>query len=162
MVFVPGLSRLVEEIHKYGSLAFVELTHPGLFGKELPVIAPSVVDIRPDSTKPHSLTSEEIEEVALKFAKAALIAKSAGFDGVEIEAAHGLLVNQFLSPIANKRTDEYGGALENRTRFAKLLIDKIKEFCGQDYPVTARVGVVDYVDGGIKPESQLMHFELTK
>ena len=150
--FVPGLSRLVEEIHKYGSLAFVELTHPGLFGKELPAIAPSEVDLRLDGIKPHPMSREEIEKVALKFAKAAFIAKKAGFDGVEIEAAHGLLVNQFLSPVSNKRTDEYGGTLENRTRFAKLLIDKIKEFCGRDYPVMARVGVVDYVNGGIKPE----------
>ena len=150
--FVPSLSYLVEEIHKYGALAFVELTHQGLFASHLPVVAPSDVPLRPDKVRPHVLSKKEIEEVAGKFAKAAVIAKKAGFDGVEIEAAHGLLIDQFLSPIANKRTDEYGGSIENRTRFAKLIIDKIKMFCGQDYTVTARVGVVDYVDGGIDPE----------
>ncbi len=150
--FVPGLSHLVEEIHKYGALAFVELTHQGLFASHLPAIAPSDVPLRPDGKHPHVLNKEEIEEVADKFARAALIAKKAGFDGVEIEAAHGLLVNEFLSPVANKRTDEYGGSVENRTRFAKLIIDKIKALCGSNYTVTARLGVIDYVDGGVTPE----------
>ncbi|WP_456398900.1 oxidoreductase [Mesoaciditoga sp.] len=150
--FVPGLSHLVEEIHKYGALAFVELTHQGLFASHLPAIAPSDVPLRLDGKHPHVLNKEEIEKVADKFAQAALIAKKAGFDGVEIEAAHGLLVNEFLSPVANKRTDEYGGSVENRTRFAKLIIDKIKALCGSNYTVTARLGVIDYVDGGITPE----------
>ena len=150
--FVPGLSHLTEEIHKYGALAFVELTHQGLFASHLPAIAPSDVPLRPDGKHPHVLNKEEIEKVADKFAQAALIAKKAGFDGVEIEAAHGLLVNEFLSPVANKRTDEYGGSVENRTRFAKLIIDKIKAICGSNYTVTARLGVIDYVDGGIAPE----------
>ncbi len=150
--FVPGLSYLVEEIHKYGALAFVELTHQGLFASHLPVLAPSNVSLRPDGACPHVLNHQEVEEVADKFAKAALIAKKAGFDGVEIEAAHGLLVNEFLSPIANKRTDDYGGNVENRTRFAKLIIDKIKKTCGGNYTVTARLGVIDYIDGGVTPE----------
>ena len=150
--FVPGLSHLVEGIHKYGALAFVELTHQGLFASHLPAIAPSDVPLRLDGKHPHVLNKEEIEKVADKFAQAALIAKKAGFDGVEIEAAHGLLVNEFLSPVANKRTDEYGGSVENRTRFAKLIIDKIKTLCGSNYTVTARLGVIDYVDGGITPE----------
>lgn len=151
-IFVPGLSYLTEEIHKYGALAFAELTHQGLFARYLPVIAPSDVPLREDKVHPHVLSREEIEAVADKFAYAALIAKKAGFDGVEVEAAHGLLVNQFLSPVANKRTDEYGGSIENRTKFAKLIIDKIKAVCGYDYTVTARLGVIDYVDGGITPE----------
>jgi 2,4-dienoyl-CoA reductase-like NADH-dependent reductase (Old Yellow Enzyme family)/thioredoxin reductase len=158
--FVPGLSHVVEEIHKYGALAFVELTHQGLFASHLPAIAPSDVPLRPDKAHPHVLSKKEIEEVAEKFAQAALIAKKAGFDGVEIEAAHGLLVNEFLSPIANKRTDEYGGNVENRTRFAKLIIDRIKALCGENYTVTARLGVIDYVEGGITPEKDGL--EITK
>ncbi len=151
--YIPGLSRLTEEIHKYGAFAFVELTHPGLMGSHPPIIAPSDVKLRPDGLHPHVMTIDEIEEVAMKFAKAALIAKRAGFDGVEIESAHGLLVDQFLSPLANKRTDEYGGSTENRTKFAKLIIDKIRSLCG-NYPVSARLGVIDYVDGGIRPEKE--------
>ncbi len=150
--FVPALSRLVEEIHKYGALAFVELTHQGLFASNLPAIAPSDVNLRPDGVSPHVLDIDGIEEVASKFAKAALMAKRAGFDGVEVEAAHGLLVNQFLSPVTNKRKDIYGGNVENRSRFAKLVIDRIKETCGTNFTVTARLGVIDYVEGGIRPE----------
>lgn len=149
--FVPALSRLVEEIHKYGALAFVELTHQGLFATHLPAIAPSDVALRPDGVRPHVLSIEEIEEVASKFAKAASVARRAGFDGVEVEAAHGLLVDEFLSPLANKRTDEYGGSVENRARFAKLVIDDIKQACGSNFTVTARLGVIDYVEGGIEP-----------
>ncbi len=150
--FIPALSKLVEEIHKYGALAFVELTHQGLFASNLPVIAPSDVNLRPDGIKPHVLSADEIEEVSSKFARSAVIAQRAGFDGVEVEAAHGLLVDQFLSPISNKRTDIYGGSVENRTRFAKLIIEKIKKLCGATFTVTARLGIIDYVEGGIRPE----------
>ncbi len=152
--FIPGLSLLAYEIHKYDSLAFMELTHPGLFselkhsGGKTPV-APSDVDLRKDHLHPHVLTEDEIREIIEIFAQAALRAKRAQFDGVEIEAAHALLVNQFLSPIANKRTDKFGGSLENRVRFASMLIDRIKEVCGRNFTVTARLGVIDFVDGGI-------------
>jgi 2,4-dienoyl-CoA reductase-like NADH-dependent reductase (Old Yellow Enzyme family)/thioredoxin reductase len=152
--FIPGLSLLAYEIHKYDSLAFMELTHPGLFselkhsGGKTPV-APSDVDLRKDHLHPHVLTEDEIREIIEIFAQAALRAKRAQFDGVEIEAAHALLVNQFLSPIANKRTDKFGGSLENRVRFASMLIERIKEVCGRNFTVTARLGVIDFVDGGI-------------
>lgn len=152
--FIPGLSLLAYEIHKYDSLAFMELTHPGLFselkhsGGKTPV-APSDVDLRKDHLHPHVLTEDEIREIIEIFAQAALRAKKAQFDGVEIEAAHALLVNQFLSPIANKRTDKFGGSLENRVRFVSMLIDRIKEVCGRNFTVTARLGVIDFVDGGI-------------
>ncbi len=152
--FIPGLSLLAYEIHKYNSLAFLELTHPGLFsepkysGNTIPV-APSDVDLRKDHLRPHILTKDEIYRIVDVFAQAALRAKKAHFDGVEIEAAHGLLVNQFLSPITNKRTDEFGGSLENRVRFAFLIIKRIKEVCGSDFTVMARLGVTDFVDGGV-------------
>ncbi|MGC8627849.1 MAG: FAD-dependent oxidoreductase [Acidimicrobiales bacterium] len=153
MCFVPGLSRLTEAAHAYGALVFVELSHPGLMGSHQPVIAPSDTSLRPDGARPHVLSPGEIEDVAMKFARAALVAQRAGFDGVEIEAAHGLLVNQFLSPLTNKRTDSYGGSTENRGRFAKLVIDAIRELCGDGYTVTARLGVIDYAEGGVRPES---------
>jgi 2,4-dienoyl-CoA reductase-like NADH-dependent reductase (Old Yellow Enzyme family)/thioredoxin reductase len=153
--FVPGLSYMVEEIHKYGSAVFAELTHPGAMGSpKFKIFAPSNVPIRPDKLPLNPLSKEEIDEIVMKFARSALIAKKAGFDGVEIEAAHALLVNQFISPIANKREDEFGGSVENRTRFAKLIIDKIKELCGKDFTVTARLGVIDYIEGGITPEKE--------
>jgi len=149
--FVPGLSRLTDRAHGYGALVFVELTHQGLLASHQPAIAPSDVALRPDGAHPQVMSLSTIDDVAMKFARAALVAQRAGFDGVEIEAAHGLLVNQFLSPLTNKRTDAYGGSLENRCRFAKTVIDAIKQLCGADYTVTARLGVIDYLDGGMQP-----------
>ncbi len=151
--FVPALSLLVEEIHKYGSLAVAELTHQGLYASNLPAIAPSDVGLRPDGKHPHVLTPAEIVDVVSKFVRAAYLAKTAGFDGVEIEAAHGLLVNQFLSPIANKREDEFGGSVENRSRIARMIIDGIRKECGALFTVTARLGVIDYHLGGVTPEN---------
>jgi 2,4-dienoyl-CoA reductase-like NADH-dependent reductase (Old Yellow Enzyme family)/thioredoxin reductase len=155
--FIAGLSRVAYEIHKHGSLAFMELTHPGLFSNlkisdNITPVAPSVVKLRPDGVLPHELTYEEIEAIADIFAQAALRAKKAHFDGVETEAAHGLLIDQFLSPLTNKRTDEFGGSVENRVRFSKMIIDKIKQLCGANFTVTARIGVVDFVEGGITIE----------
>jgi len=152
--FIAGLSRVAYEIHKHGSLAFMELTHPGLFSslklsQNKTPVAPSAVKLRPDGVLPHELTVDEIEAIADSFARAALRAKQAHFDGVETEAAHGLLIDQFLSPLTNKRTDEFGGSLENRVRFSRMIIDKIKQLCGADFTVTARIGVVDFMDRGL-------------
>ncbi|MGB9666912.1 MAG: FAD-dependent oxidoreductase [Candidatus Cryosericum sp.] len=152
--FIPGLSKLAYAIHSYGSLAFMELTHPGLFAEteytegKTPV-APSIVQLRRDAVEPKELSEEEIYEIADAFAQASLRAKKAFFDGVEIEAAHGLLVNQFLSPVANKRTDSFGGTLDNRVRFAGLILERIKQLCGKNFTVTARIGVVDFAEGGV-------------
>jgi len=152
--FIPGLSRIAYSVHSHSSLAFMELTHPGLFaelevnGGELPV-APSKVPLRKDKSEVKELTENEINNIVEKYAKAAYRAKIAHFDGVEIEAAHGLLVNQFLSPYANKRTDEFGISLENRVRFAKMIIEKIRVLCGRNFPVTARLPVLDFVEDGI-------------
>ncbi len=152
--FISGLSRVAYEIHKYNSFAFMELTHPGLFSElvhsegKTPV-APSDVDLRKDHLHPHVLTEGEINEIVEIFAQSALRAKRALFDGVEIEAAHALLVDQFLSSITNKRTDKFGGSLENRVRFARMIIERIKELCGRNFTVTARLGVIDFIDGGI-------------
>jgi 2,4-dienoyl-CoA reductase-like NADH-dependent reductase (Old Yellow Enzyme family)/thioredoxin reductase len=151
--FVPALSRLTERIHAHGALAFVELTHPGLMGSHPPVVAPSDVPLRPDRLRPTVLTVGEIDTLATRFAQSAAIAQRAGFDGVEVEAAHGLLINQFLSPLTNKRTDDYGGSLENRARFAGLIRERIAELCGPSYTVTARLGVIDYLEGGVRPET---------
>ncbi len=155
--FIAGLSRVAYAIHAYHSLAFMELTHPGLFsslklsGNKKP-LAPSAVDLRPDGVLPKELSEEEILEIAEMFAQAALRAKTAHFDGVEIEAAHGLLVNQFLSPLTNKRSDRYGGSFDKRMRFAGLIIERIKALCGEHFTVMARIGAQDFVAGGVTIE----------
>ena len=94
------------------------------------------------------LTIEEIETYIRKFGESAAIAKEAGFDGVEVHAVHeGYLLDQFTMTLFNKRTDEYGGSLENRLRFPIKILKEIKEKCGQDFPVSLRYSVKSYVKG---------------
>ena len=93
------------------------------------------------------MTLEDIQEVQNRFVQAALRAKAAGFDGVEIIASAGYLVSQFLSPLRNLRTDAYGGSFENRTRFPRELIEKMRAALGKDYPITIRMAGNDFVPG---------------
>jgi 2,4-dienoyl-CoA reductase-like NADH-dependent reductase (Old Yellow Enzyme family) len=95
------------------------------------------------------LTVHQIHEITNYFAQAAVRAKKAGFDGVEIHSAHGYLLNQFFSPLANKRTDEYGSqSVENRTRFHCEVIHAVRAAVGKEFPVAIRLGGCDYEDGG--------------
>ncbi len=152
--FIPGLARLARAVHDAGALISIELTHPGLnasprFSGGLRPAAPSPVAMRKDGLIPRELTPEEIEDIVEKYARAALRAKRAGFDMVELQGAHGLLINQFLSPLTNRRKDRYGGRRENRLRFVAEIVERIRELCGRDFPITIRHVADDMVEGGI-------------
>jgi 2,4-dienoyl-CoA reductase-like NADH-dependent reductase (Old Yellow Enzyme family)/thioredoxin reductase len=154
--FIPGLHRLVQAIQQYGVKVGVELAHPGgvadvRFVKTQPV-APSSIPMKSGAVTPRALTREEIEELVDRFGKAALRAKKAGFDMVEIQAGHGLLINQFLSPLCNKRRDEFGGSLDGRIRFLKIIVEKIRDYAGRSFPISVRLGVEEFEEGGIKIE----------
>jgi 2,4-dienoyl-CoA reductase-like NADH-dependent reductase (Old Yellow Enzyme family) len=154
--FIPGLHRLVQAIQQYGVKVGVELAHPGgvadvRFIKTQPV-APSSIQMKSGAVTPRALTREEIEELVDKFGKAALRAKKAGFDMVEIQAGHGLLINQFLSPLYNKRRDEFGGSLDGRVRFLEMIVEKIRDYAGKSFPISVRLGVEEFEEGGIKIE----------
>ena len=155
--FIPGIHRLANAIHKYGSKAFVQIHHAGrqsnsslIHGKQ--IVAPSNVACAAVGEEPRELTTIEVKELVNKFVQTAVRCKQAGIDGVEVHGAHGYLINQFLSPKANFRTDEYGGSFENRMRFIKEIIDGIREKCGEDYPVTVRLSVDEFIEGGIDLE----------
>jgi 2,4-dienoyl-CoA reductase-like NADH-dependent reductase (Old Yellow Enzyme family)/thioredoxin reductase len=155
--FIPGIHRLANAIHKYGAKAFVQIHHAGrqsnsslINGKQ--IVAPSNVACAAVGEEPRELTTKEIKELVNKFVQAAVRCKQAGIDGVEVHGAHGYLINQFLSPEANVRTDEYGGSFENRMRFLKEIIVGIREKCGEDYPITVRLSVDEFIDGGIDLE----------
>ena len=155
--FIPGIHRLANAIHKYGSKAFVQIHHAGrqsnsslIHGKQ--IVAPSNVACAAVGEEPRELTTIEVKELVNKFVQTAVRCKQAGIDGVEVHGAHGYLINQFLSPEANLRTDEYGGSFENRMRFIKEIIDGIREKCGEDYPVTVRLSVDEFIEGGIDLE----------
>lgn len=151
--FVPGIYRLANAVHKYGAKLFVQLQHPGrettsmlLGGKQ--IVAPSPVTCAAIGEEPRELTNAEVKEIVNKYVMGAVRCKMAGVDGVELHGAHGYLINQFLSPNTNLRIDEYGGSFENRMRFVKEIVVGIKEKCGKDFPVTVRLSVDEFEEGG--------------
>jgi 2,4-dienoyl-CoA reductase-like NADH-dependent reductase (Old Yellow Enzyme family) len=104
-----------------------------------------------ETTPSRAMTVDEIQSVKEAFRKAALRAKEAGFDAVQLHAAHGYLLSQFLSPLCNRREDEYGGDLKNRARFVTELTGNIRESVGPDLPILMKINGDDFVDGGLKP-----------
>ena len=157
---VGQLSRLVEAVHAYDTKLFVQLHHPGnqipsrLIGGKQPVSA-SDVTCKVIGEQPRPLTTEEVEGMVKKFVTGAVIAQKAGVDGVEIHAAHGYLVSQFLSPHTNKRTDKYGGSFEGRMRFITEIIMGIKAYCGPKFPISVRMNGSDYLEDGISEEDAI-------
>jgi len=154
--FIPGLSDLARAIQEHGAKSAIQLHHAGGNTSSavtgLQPVGPSAVPLQ-EKDLPRELTLEEISEVTQRFARAAGRAKKAGFDGVEIHAAHGYLISQFLSSAFNKRQDDYGGSLANRARLLLEIIAATKEVVGQSYPVWCRVNGREYgIQGGITVE----------
>ena len=151
---VPQLYRLAEAVHAYDTKLFIQLHHPGnqtpsrLIEGRQPVSA-SNVTCKVIGEEPRPLTTEEVEAMVKKFVTGAVIAQKAGVDGVEIHAAHGYLVSQFLSPYTNKREDRYGGSFEGRMRFITEIIMGIKAYCGPKFPISVRMNGSDFLEGGI-------------
>ncbi|MEN6350056.1 MAG: NAD(P)/FAD-dependent oxidoreductase [Syntrophomonas sp.] len=152
--YMAGLERLSRTIKAYGSRVFIQLFHAGRQTSQaftgVQPVAPSPLACPMIKETPQELTIEEIKEIENKFVAAAQYAYTAGFDGVELHAAHGYLINQFLSPHSNHRNDEYGGCLENRMRFLLNIVDRIKA----SWPALAlsvRLNIDDFVPGGLTP-----------
>jgi 2,4-dienoyl-CoA reductase (NADPH2) len=151
--FIPDLKRIADVFHEYDVKCAVQLWHPGRyeisFDPDRTPVAPSPIPPPIFTRKvPKELTKEEILQIEEEFADAAVRAKKAGFDAVELIGSAGYLIAQFFSPATNKRTDEYGGSIENRTRFAVEIIEKVKEKCGRDYPVFIRIAGDEFIEGG--------------
>lgn len=151
---VEGLKKLAQTIHKNGSKAVVQINHAGsstshdITGYE--VVGPSaVMNANPRAKEiPRELSKDEIIEIVKQFGLAAKRVKDAGFDGVEIHSAHSYLLNQFYSPITNKRTDEYGGDLYGRIKIHLDVIQSVREEVAADFPILLRLGACDYIEGG--------------
>ena len=149
---IPSFKKLADSVHQYDTKIFAQLHHPGR--ETYLALNPTVTETVSSSAIPsvtgpqptRALEVEEIEALVQEFAAAAVRAKSAGLDGVEIHAGHGYLVHQFLSANVNKRTDKYGGSLENRRRFLLEIISAIKEACGEDYPISVRLSSSEFLD----------------
>ncbi len=154
---VEGLAALAAAIQAYGTRAVAQINHSGAAALRevtgLPAVSASAVGLPEelhmgDPVAPEELSAEGIARITREFAEAAGRVKRAGFDGVEIHCAHAYLLNQFYSPITNRRTDAYGGSLENRLRFLQEVVAAVRETVGEDYPVAVRLGGCDYMDGG--------------
>lgn len=153
---VPGLKRLTGAVHEAGGKIAVQLYHSGRQSYEavtgLPLIAPSSIPCPVCGGMPKEMTREDIRQMVDAFVNAARRAKEAGFDAVEIHGAHGYLLNEFLSPFSNQRTDEYGGTFENRARFPLEILKKVRECAGKDYPVLYRLSSAENIPGGLTIE----------
>ncbi|MBE5781636.1 MAG: NADH:flavin oxidoreductase [Clostridiales bacterium] len=152
---VEGLKKLTETIHSCGSKVIAQINHAG--SAALPEVTgcdpvgPSALmhPRKAGAVLPKELSKEDICRIEDAFAAAALRAKEAGFDGVEIHSAHAYLLNQFYSPLTNHRSDEYGvDTMENRIRIHLETVQKVRKAVGEDYPIALRLGGCDYTEGG--------------
>lgn len=164
---VERLKDLAEVIHKNGSKAVMQINHAGSAASEEVIgntpVGPSAVPNPRRGNIPRELTAAEIADVVQGFTKAARRVKEAGFDGVEIHSAHGYLLNQFFSPLSNKRTDEYGGDIYGRIHIHIQIIEAVRIEVGDDFPILLRLGASDFIDGGITIEdSQIAAREFEK
>lgn len=151
--FIPGLKKLVNALHAEGAKACAQLYHAGKYafsnkktGRK--ALSASAVRSKLTGEMPKEMDKNDIKEIIQSFADGARRAKESGFDSVEILGSAGYLICQFLSMSTNKRTDEYGGSLENRTRFGKEVIRAIRKEVGDDYPLLMRIAGNDFVKGG--------------
>lgn len=146
--YVPEYAKMVERIHRYGAKASIEIVH---YGSEATVPGPkySASDVSGlPGVEVTPLTLDKIMEIEDQFAETAYLAKMAGFDAITLHGTHGYLIAQFMSPLYNKRTDEYGGSLENRLRFLKEIVEKCRKRLGQDFPIMVRISTDEYIEGG--------------
>ncbi|MDT1940836.1 MULTISPECIES: oxidoreductase [Carnobacterium] len=158
--YLPGLWKFNEVMHSYGACTSVQINHAGasayglrLEGKQ--AVSASNIPSKKGNAVPRPLLKEEILEIVKKYGEAANRAQRAGFDCVEIHAGHSYLVSQFLSPLYNQRTDEFGGSPENRSRFAKLIVEEVRRAVGPHYPICLRFSGDELLEGGNTLEDTL-------
>lgn len=150
--FIEEYRKLTNLVHKYDSTIVLEVSYGGTkttynIGERV-IFAPSEVRERATNTLGKEMTKEDINYIVNAFAESARRAKESGFDGIEIQGAHTYLINQFLSPYYNRRTDEYGGSLENRMRFIKEIYLAMREKVGEDYPILVKLTATEFFEDG--------------
>lgn len=150
---ISSHKKLVDAVHKHGSKIFAQIYHAGRQANHnvnggIQPVSSSPVPCPWNKEVPHELTVEEIQELVRQFGVTASNAKKAGFDGIEIHAAHGYLIHEFLSPNCNHRIDEYGGTYENRMRFLKEIMEETRKKIGPDFPISVRFSAQENSEGG--------------
>ncbi|MBW4562768.1 MAG: NADPH dehydrogenase NamA [Mojavia pulchra JT2-VF2] len=169
---IENLAKIVQLIHNFGAVAGIQLAHagrkastakPSKGGKALdesqegwrPLVSSSAIAFSKDSPVPEALSIEGIQQVINAFVQAAKRSLKAGFKVIEIHAAHGYLLHQFLSPLVNTRTDDYGGNFENRTRLLREIVQGVREVWPETYPLFVRISATDWVDKGWDVEQSI-------
>ncbi len=148
---VPDFRKLTDAVHQRGARITAQLAPPFCFNGER--IAPSPHSPgEPENAMPREVTRGEMEQIAATYGEAARRARDAGFDAVQIHGAHGYTLAKFISPLFNKRTDEYGGSAENRARFFVEIMKSMKDNAGESYPVFIKMNGADFQDGGMTIE----------
>jgi 2,4-dienoyl-CoA reductase-like NADH-dependent reductase (Old Yellow Enzyme family) len=151
--FAADLQTLTQAVHSEGGKVCVQLVHAGgqttteMVGRR--PLAPSGIRVEQFPEEPESMTKEDIDEIIAAFGNGARRAKECGFDAIQLHAAHGYLINQFLSPLTNRRTDDYGGPVENRCRFLLAVYQRIRIEVGYDFPVLVKLNGSDNLEGGL-------------
>lgn len=176
---VKGLSELAATIERYGAVPGIQIAHAGRkasfdrpFGGGGDLldlnnggwiqVAPSAIPFNEGERLPHALTPAEIQDVVKAFGSAARRAKEAGFKVLELHGAHGYLIHQFLSPLSNQRTDQYGGTFENRIRFLLEVLAEVKKEWPADLPLFVRLSATDWAEGGWNPDETVRLAEVLK
>jgi 2,4-dienoyl-CoA reductase-like NADH-dependent reductase (Old Yellow Enzyme family) len=163
---IAPLKRITDFLHGQGTFAGIQIAHAGRKasmcrpwegervataaegGWEKQVVAPSAIPFAPNYAQPHELSAAEIDGLVEAFAASARRALQAGFDVIEIHAAHGYLLHEFLSPLSNQRSDNYGGSIENRIRLLMRIVDAVRDEWPQERPLFVRISATDWSDGG--------------
>lgn len=176
---IEALAKIVELVDNFGAVAGIQLAHagrkastakPSQGGKAVdesqggwrPVVSSSAIAFNKDSPVPEALSLEGIQEVINAFVQAAKRSLQAGFKVVEIHAAHGYLLHQFLSPLTNQRTDDYGGSFNNRTRLVREVVQAVQEVWPEAYPLWVRISATDWVDQGWDIEQSIAFSKILK
>jgi 2,4-dienoyl-CoA reductase-like NADH-dependent reductase (Old Yellow Enzyme family) len=154
----PALRPLTDALHREGAAAAIQIGHAGCMADSRvtgrPVLAPSRVPNLYGLTLPRAMDARDIDEMVAAFATATRIARESGFDAVEIQASHGYLISQFLSPYTNRRRDAHGGSLDNRARLLIAVLRRVREAAGVDMAVTVKMNLRDGFRGGLElPEA---------
>ena len=157
--FADEFKKMTASVHDAGGTIAIQLVHAGgqtdsgNAGRQ--PLAPSAIQVDQFPEMPAELTTDEISDIVNSFSEGARRAKEWGFDAVQLHGAHGYLINQFLSPLTNRRSDIYGGSIENRSRFVIEVYNKVRKAVGSDYPVLIKLNASDHLEGGLSVQDAI-------
>lgn len=161
--YLPRLFKLTETVHKHGACIGIQINHAGASAQsartQMQPVSASDIPSKAGGEIPRPLEKEEILQIVKKYGQAAKRAQAAGFDTVEIHAGHSYLISQFLSPLTNHRTDEFGGSAENRARFARMVLEEVRAQVGPHFPIFVRISADKFLEGGNTLEDTLDYLQ---